>query len=330
MNNTLKTDDNGNSAIHQRLLTENPASQETLDLMLEVLNNPNININQGNDDGLRYIDLIMMHKELCRNLTENSLFLKLKERSDLYIGPNKFGDTPIHYAAHADNFSGLIFLNHMIGVNFYVNTKNDLGLTPLHIAATGMKLRSIITLRKILNAKPNLQDAEGDTPAHRLIISLCAYPDTPLEDILLLLKASADLELDFSIRNNKSLSAVGIAVKNMSIATFDALMLTNKSLDINNPETLGCYPLHLAVTGGDIVFARHLISSGIDLPIRNEDGFTAKELMEQNAELAESIEWIDLFANTTLNTTHSMDNAEIGEKIEAKLEEMAREISEES
>ena len=224
----------------------------------------------------------------------------------------------------------MIFLNHMIGVNFYVNTKNDLGLTPLHIATTGMKLRSIITLRKILNAKPNLQDVEGDTPAHRLVISLCAYPDTPIEDTLLLLKASADLGLDFSIRNNKSLSAVGMAVKNMSISAFDAMMLTNKSLDINNPDSIGCYPLHLAIENSDIDFAKHLINRGIDLSIKDKNGFTAKDLMEQNAQLAESIEWVDLFANSTQNTTVGVDNAGMGEKLEAKLEELAKEISEES
>jgi ankyrin repeat protein len=290
----LKTDVNGNTAIHQRLLMENPLSEDSLSVIMNLISNPDLNINQKNNDDLRYVDLIMMHKELCKNVAGNSFLKTLRTRTELDIGSNNYGDTPLHYAAHADNFSGLIFLNQLSKIKEYVDIKNAQGQTAMHLAASRLNLTSLIALKEVLNANPNLQDAEGNTPGHRLILSLCAYPELGVTEIFTLLQAIVKIGCDFTITNNQGFSMVGIAIDQMSISILDAMLAVNKNLDINNVNTTGCYLLHLAVKKGDYYFAKHLVNKGINIYLKDQNGLTAKEFVNATTNLQQE-QWADAF-----------------------------------
>ena len=279
MKQNLKTEINGNTAIHQRLLMENPLSTESFDFILNTISNPDLNINQKNNDELRYIDLIMMHKELCKDIAKNSLLDILKTREDLEIGANNFGDTPMHYAAHADNFSGLIFLNQLTQIKEYVDIKNQQGQTAMHLAASRLNLASLIALKEVLKANPNLQDIDGNTAGHRLILSLCAYPELGVTEVFTILQAAVKMGCDFRMQNNRGLSMVGISIDQMSVSIFDTIFAVNNSLDINRPETTGCALLHLAVQKSDYYFIKHLVNKGINTNIKNSEGKTAGDLI---------------------------------------------------
>ena len=326
MKHNLKTDVNGNTAIHQRLLMENPLSQESFDFVLNLLSNPDLNINQKNNDDLRYIDLIMMHKELCRNITENNLLSTMKSRTDLEIGANSFGDTPMHYAAHADNFSGLIFLNQLNTVQEYVDAKNNQGQTAMHLAASRLNLASLITLKEVLNANPNLQDVDGNTPGHRLILSLCAYPELVVTEVFTMLQAAVRIGCDFSITNKQGLSMVGITIDQMSVSIFDAMFMVNKNLDINNLATTNCNLLHLTVQKNDYYFTKHLVNKGIDTNLKNSEGLTAQDLITTITGTQRE-QWIEAFTPDIVTSTDQIQLDKFLQESQRKLSDIQELIS---
>jgi hypothetical protein len=111
-------------------------------------------------------------------------------------------------------------------------------------------------------------------------------------EIFALLKSAIYIDCDFTAKNHRGLSMLAIAIDQMSVAIFDAMLAINPALNINDPKTTGAYLLHLAVQKRDCYFAKHLVNKGIDINLRDENNRTAQDLIanELNQE-----QWIEAF-----------------------------------
>uniref|UniRef100_A0ABD2VZP1 Uncharacterized protein n=1 Tax=Trichogramma kaykai TaxID=54128 RepID=A0ABD2VZP1_9HYME len=122
-----------------------------------------------------------------------------------------------------------------------VDTKNEEGSTPLHLALShGCKKLNQLLLEK--HADPNLANAEGHTPLH----VICQREDDDVDLVKMLFEMSDKF---------------------------------NKPIQIDARDKSGCTPLHLALNGGHEQIAEWLLRRGADLNSANAQGSTPLHLI---------------------------------------------------
>ncbi|HOK67098.1 MAG TPA: ankyrin repeat domain-containing protein [Anaerohalosphaeraceae bacterium] len=191
----------------------------------------------------------------------------LAQRLDINIR-SPLGETPLHRAA----FKGASeeILNLLVSRGADVNARDRFGNTPLHLAARGGRKEATVFLIRN-GADVNAQNRFGRTPLHYACeassiqylevcdVLLGANSDLTLRDL------RGDTPLHVLCSNRLGTAAVGMMKKMIA-----------KGVGINQPNSVGEYPIHIAVKEEQIV--RCLAENGADLNARNRTGRTILHL----------------------------------------------------
>ncbi|KAM4748933.1 uncharacterized protein WCC33_006342 [Rhinophrynus dorsalis] len=204
------------------------------------------------------------------------------------LGMGKHGNTPLHYAAHANNQS---IVKELLQDGCNVLKNNGSGLTPLHFAAFGgnveilqellsraphaINIQSIkgssllheavrgcsIEAVKFLienGADPNLQDQEGNTPLHLAASLKSANVSVPISQILL-----EEPRLDPGIQNRAKENFFFSIVRGAAMATQSSDLLISLAmkcrLDLLSRNLEGLTVLDVArMSGSPYSVIRHI------------------------------------------------------------------------
>ncbi|RAP28990.1 hypothetical protein DID76_04335, partial [Candidatus Marinamargulisbacteria bacterium SCGC AG-414-C22] len=146
-----------------------------------------------------------------------------------------------------------------------INKQNELGETPLHLAANiaaNNKGRTTMELLLEKGADINIQNEAGDTPLH------IADRNGDHATMKLLLEKGADINMP----NKAGDTLLHIAAKKDDHATMKLLL--EKGADINKQNEKGDTLLHIAAENGDHDTMKLLLENDADINIQNEKGDT--------------------------------------------------------
>jgi ankyrin repeat protein len=170
--------------------------------------------------------------------------------------PDKYGRTPLHYAAYCGDISAVVRLLRR-GAN--PNAQDEIGQTPLHVA-------SRFDIAKLLlkhGADPNIRTKhDGRTPLHYVAA------EGRLAVVGLLLKYGAYLD----VRDSYGKTPLYLAVQNRHADVTHYLL--KKGANPNVRDERGETPLHIATYNGEVVIAKLLLRYGADPNARDEKGRT--------------------------------------------------------
>ncbi|CAH8870153.1 unnamed protein product [Trichobilharzia szidati] len=147
-----------------------------------------------------------------------------------------------------------------------INSRNSVQQTPLHLAVNQLNLPMAQCLLEEMNALPNLQDCDGDTPLHDAVSS----QHTGL--VRLLLRHNPDL----TILNNSGQNVLHCAAVYGS-AEITRLLLEHCALTpwiVDEPQPDGLTALHLASLSGNLEAVDLLLQAGAspNLVVRRPTG----------------------------------------------------------
>eukprot|EP01135_Chromosphaera_perkinsii_P007985 Nk52_evm57s1073 gene=Nk52_evmTU57s1073 len=182
------------------------------------------------------------------------------------------GSMPLHYALEnnrADAAHNLL----SIMKPAEVNTPDEMGKTPLHLAVLGNDANVVESVLRA-GANIHLTDNEGNTPLH------CAALVGASESMRVLLnyafnKPAGNKNMDFEVPlvgsktyeylhkfNFRSLSPLHCAVEGLHVQALEMLVSAGADLDLKDGSS-GSTALHMAVKMNSPVFAMSLLGNGI-------------------------------------------------------------------
>jgi len=199
---------------------------------------------------------------------------------DIARSKDRLGQTPLHWAVHADRPRMTSF---WITNGAFLPEANADHQTALHLAAAN---GSIDQLKLLLQAGApiDVRDADGQTP---LDVAIKAKQQ---EAIHLLLSDTAPRSHSERGLNTK----LHQAAKNGDIAALTAILETETNLEPR--DELGRTPFQLAVLSGHLATAAFLLDKGADVNARDPDGNTAlHNILLHNAPVSDlpSTNWLD-------------------------------------
>lgn len=209
-----------------------------------------------NSDG----ETLLHHAILCRQVDMTRCLIRLGLDVD---AADKKGLSPLHAAASVGDGPAIEDLA-KAGAN--VNAMNWHKETPLHFAAAYDCTNAVRELLKA-HSDPNLVSDVGDTP-------LCQAKSPAVVDLLL--KAKADPNIGDNYSNTPLSSAVarkdGSTVVRLLVA---AGADVNKRLDHSRTAIFDTIP------EDDVVLFRYLLENGADLAVKDDQGQTPGDWIEQ-------------------------------------------------
>ncbi|XP_054637724.1 espin isoform X2 [Dunckerocampus dactyliophorus] len=182
--------------------------------------------------------------------------------------PTDTGARPVHYAAAKGDLSSLrLLLGH--SPNF-VNSQTKNGATPLYLACQEGHLEVIQYLVKDCGADPLIRANDGMTPLHAasqmghntVIVWLMSFTEISLMD-----------------KDSDGATAMHFAASRGHAKVLSWLLLHGGEIVTDN---WGGSPLHDAAENGELECCQILVVNGVDLGIRDQDGFTGADLAEYN------------------------------------------------
>lgn len=189
----------------------------------------------------------------------------VKNGADLNRG-DKYGLTPLHYAAMRGNELATKELLQFRGINFEAEDKQ--GMTALHMAAT----HNCVEIARMLieaGAQLRCKDNEDLTPLH------CAAMEGNIEIVQLLFQAGAKQDGWVTISNMVTdrdcdqNTCLHLAVEN---GHYDVVKLSlDKRSDVNTPSSNYMHPLHLAAKAGDIRCVKLLVQHHARIDALNDE-----------------------------------------------------------
>nr|XP_022289772.1 transient receptor potential cation channel subfamily A member 1 homolog isoform X3 [Crassostrea virginica] len=195
----------------------------------------------------------------------NVITFLVKNGADLNRG-DKYGLTPLHYAAMRGNELATKELLQFNGINIEAEDKQ--GMTALHMAATH---NSVEITRMLIEAGAQLRckDNEDLTPLH------CAASEGNIEIVQLLFQAGAKQDGWVTISNMVTdrdcdqNTCLHLAVEN---GHYDVVKLClDKRSDVNTPSSNYMHPLHLAAKAGDIRCVKLLVQHHARIDALNDE-----------------------------------------------------------
>lgn len=178
------------------------------------------------------------------------------------------GALPLHYAAAKGDLPSLrLLLGHSPNV---VNVQTKNGATPLYLACQEGHLEVVQYLAKDCGADPSIRANDGMTPLHAaaqmghntVIVWLVSFTEGSLSD-----------------RDGDGATAMHFAASRGHAKVLSWLLLHGGEIVTDN---WGGTPLHDAAENGELECCQILVVNGVDLSIRDQDGFSAADLAEYN------------------------------------------------
>ncbi|PWA30876.1 hypothetical protein CCH79_00010605 [Gambusia affinis] len=178
------------------------------------------------------------------------------------------GALPVHYAAAKGDLASLrLLLGRSPNV---INSQTKNGATPLYLACQEGHLEVVQYLVKDCGADPSIRANDGMTPLHAaaqmghstVIVWLMSFTDISLAD-----------------RDGDGATAMHFAASRGHAKVLSWLLLHGGEIITDN---WGGTPLHDAAENGELECCQILVVNGVDLGIRDQDGFTAADLAEYN------------------------------------------------
>ncbi|XP_029103815.1 espin-like isoform X3 [Scleropages formosus] len=178
------------------------------------------------------------------------------------------GALPVHYAAAKGDLPTLqLLLGHSPSV---VNAQTKNGATPLYLACQEGHLEVVQYLVKDCGAEPRIRANDGMTPLHAaaqmghmtVIVWLMSFTQISLLD-----------------RDGDGATAMHFAASRGHAKVLSWLLLHGGEIVTDN---WGGTPLHDAAENGELECCQVLVVNGVDLGMRDLDGFSAADLAEYN------------------------------------------------
>ncbi|MDR0288956.1 MAG: ankyrin repeat domain-containing protein [Rickettsiales bacterium] len=201
--------------------------------------------------------------------------------------------TLLHIAAASDDDS---VMQALIKAGADVNTEDNYGITPLHLAAQNGHKNAIGTLLKAKRINVNAKDQYGKTPLH------LATAKNHNDAIEALLKAK---RIDVNAKDQYEKTPLHLAAKYDKKDAIEAL-LKAKGIDVNAKDRYGRTPLHLAVGQHNLHIVEVLLENGAIVNERDGYGCTALHFSmgHKNAiEILLKVKEIDVNAKSKAGTT---------------------------
>ncbi|KAM4677656.1 uncharacterized protein O3C94_009733 [Discoglossus pictus] len=192
---------------------------------------------------------------------------------------DQHGNTPLHYAAHANNMHRVMELL-QDGAN--ILSRNGSGLTPLHFAALG---GSADMLQLLLSEAPysiNLQSIRGSSLLHEAVLG------RSLDAVQFLIKNGAIVNLQDQDGNTPLHLAVSLNPVHMAVRTCQTLLDGRSDPDIQNKVGENVFfvvmrrAAKLGSPSSDLLVSLAMTHSG-DLLIRNSDGLTVLDVVRMES-----------------------------------------------
>ncbi|XP_076845161.1 espin isoform X2 [Brachyhypopomus gauderio] len=181
------------------------------------------------------------------------------------------GALPVHYAAAKGDLPSLrLLLGHTPNV---VNFQTKNGATPLYLACQEGHLEVVQYLVKECGAEPRIRANDGMTPLH-------AAAQMGHNTVIVWLMSFTDIGL--SERDKDGATAMHFAASRGHAKALSWLLLHGGEMV---KDSWGGTPLHDAAENGELECCQILVVNGVDLSLREQDGFTAADLAEYNGHM---------------------------------------------
>ncbi|KAJ7306518.1 hypothetical protein JRQ81_009875 [Phrynocephalus forsythii] len=178
------------------------------------------------------------------------------------------GALPVHYAAAKGDFPSLRLLIGHCPSSVSAQTKN--GATPLYLACQEGHLEIIQYLVKDCGADPHVRANDGMTPLH-------AAAQMGHNTVIVWLMSFTDISL--SERDDDGATAMHFAASRGHAKVLSWLLLHGGEIATDH---WGGTPLHDAAENGELECCQILVVNGVNLGIRDQDGYTAADLADYN------------------------------------------------
>uniref|UniRef100_A0A452HSG1 WH2 domain-containing protein n=1 Tax=Gopherus agassizii TaxID=38772 RepID=A0A452HSG1_9SAUR len=178
------------------------------------------------------------------------------------------GALPVHYAAAKGDFPSLRLLLGHCPNGVRAQTKN--GATPLYLACQEGHLEIIQYLVKDCGADPHVRANDGMTPLH-------AAAQMGHNTVIVWLMSFTSISL--SEQDDDGATAMHFAASRGHAKVLSWLLLHGGEI---TTDQWGGTPLHDAAENGELECCQILVVNGVNLGLRDQDGYTAADLADYN------------------------------------------------